>query len=190
MDSFPSLVLGRRNFVRGSVLTGRQLACPCSAPARLPSPRTRSTDPYPIPWLDKNGSHISPQVQIWSRRIFSTLKGSWPGAVRHWDGTDNQGNRITFGSPTHRLWRDARRYWAARSAQQGVFTTYDWHCFGGRRLPTNQIHDFHLPIAAQRTVLVVRFPLVAWRWDPTASLSLLRCKRSRGRSTKVARARR
>jgi hypothetical protein len=80
-------------------------------------------DPYPIPWLDKNGSHNQPAgPNLEPSHIFhfkgrvarcSTFTGM---------GTDNQGNRIAFGSPTTDYGVMQGRYWAARSEQRGVFT--------------------------------------------------------------------
>src|SRR5579872_5083697 len=59
------------------------------------------TDPYPIPWLDRNGSHNQPagpnldpsHIYHFHGRVArcSTFTGM---------GTDNKGNRIAFGSPT------------------------------------------------------------------------------------------
>ncbi len=81
------------------------------------------TDPYPIPWLDKNGSHNQPAgPQLEPSHIYhfkgrvarcSTFTGM---------GTDNHGNRIAFGSPTTDYGVMQGEYWAARSAQQGTFT--------------------------------------------------------------------
>jgi len=79
-------------------------------------------DPYPIPWLDKNGSHNQPAgPKLEPSHIFhfkgrvarcSTFTGM---------GTDNQGNRVAFGSPTTDYGVMQGEYWAARSAQQGIF---------------------------------------------------------------------
>jgi len=81
------------------------------------------TDPYPIPWLDKNGSHNQPagpnlepsHIYHFKGRVArcSTFTGM---------GTDNKGNRIAFGSPTTDYGVMQGEYWAARSAQQGAFT--------------------------------------------------------------------
>src|SRR5271155_1809078 len=81
------------------------------------------TDPYPIPWLDKNGSHNQPagpnlepsHIYHFKGRVArcSTFTGM---------GTDNQGNRIAFGSPTTDYGVMQGEYWAARAAQQGTFT--------------------------------------------------------------------
>lgn len=81
------------------------------------------TDPYPIPWLDKNGSHNQPagahlepsHIYHFKGRVArcSTFTGM---------GTDNQGNRIAFGSPTTDYGVMQGEYWAARTTQQGTFT--------------------------------------------------------------------
>jgi hypothetical protein len=81
------------------------------------------TDPYPIPWLDKNGSHNQPagpnlepsHIYHFKGRVArcSTFTGM---------GTDNQGNRIAFGSPTTDYGVMQGEYWAARAPQQGTLT--------------------------------------------------------------------
>jgi hypothetical protein len=81
------------------------------------------TDPYPIPWLDKNGSHNQPagpnlepsHIYHFKGRVArcSTFTGM---------GTDDQGNRIAFGSPTTDYGVMQGEYWAARAAQRGTFT--------------------------------------------------------------------
>jgi len=81
------------------------------------------TDPYPIPWLDKNGSHNQPaganlepsHIYHFKGRVArcSTFTGM---------GTDNQGNRIAFGSPTTDYGVMQGEYWGARAAQQATFT--------------------------------------------------------------------
>jgi hypothetical protein len=81
------------------------------------------SDPYPIPWLDKNGSHNQPagtnlepsHIYHFKGRVArcSTFTGM---------GTDDQGNRIAFGSPTTDCGLMQGEYWAARTVQQGTFT--------------------------------------------------------------------
>ena len=81
------------------------------------------TDPYPIPWLDKNGSHNQPaganlepsHIYHFKGRVArcSTFTGN---------GTDNQGNRIALGSPTTDYGVMQGEYWSARAAQQGTYT--------------------------------------------------------------------
>ena len=117
----------RRRFLKTAAL----------APALFPSglaalglqsqetPKTANggTDPYPIPWLDKNGSHNQPagpnlepsHIYHFKGRVArsSTFSGM---------GTDNNGNRIAFGSPTTDYGVMQGEYWAGRAPQQGTFT--------------------------------------------------------------------
>lgn len=117
----------RRDFLRTGALAGATLV----TGARIPAAESRGeqttanggTDPYPIPWLDKNGSHNQPAgPNLEPSHIFhfkgrvarcSTFAGM---------GTDNNGNRIAFGSPTTDYGVMQGEYWAARSTQQGTFT--------------------------------------------------------------------
>ena len=81
------------------------------------------TEPYPIPWLDKNGSHNQPANPNLEPSHIYHFKGrvarcsAFTGV-----GTDNHGNRIAFGSPTTDYGAMQGEYWAARTTQQGVFT--------------------------------------------------------------------
>ena len=80
-------------------------------------------DPYPIPWLDKNGSHNQPAgPRLEPSHIFH-FKGRVArnsGFVGM--GTDNEGNRIPFGSPTTDYGYMQGEYFAARAPQTGTFT--------------------------------------------------------------------
>jgi hypothetical protein len=116
----------RRNILKSSALALLPLATPFSDYA-LPDQRLHTanggTDPYPIPWLDKNGSHNEPagtnhepsHIYHFKGRVArcSTFTGM---------GTDNKGNRITFGSPTTDFGVMQGEYWAARTPQHGTFT--------------------------------------------------------------------
>jgi hypothetical protein len=85
-------------------------------------PPNGGTDPFPIPWLDKNGSHNQPagpnlepsHIYHFKGRVArcSTFAGM---------GTDNRGNRIAFGSPTTDYGLMQGEYWAARTPQHGIF---------------------------------------------------------------------
>ena len=80
------------------------------------------TDPYPIPWLDKFGSHNQ-----------AAGPNSEPSHIFHFKGrvvrcnnfvgmgTDNKGNRIAFGAPSTDYGIMQGEYWAARTTQQGSF---------------------------------------------------------------------
>ena len=94
-----------------------------AAQAAAPMTANGGSEPYPIPWLDKNGSHNQPaganlepsHIYHFKGRVArcSTFTGM---------GTDNQGNRIAFGSPTTDHGVMDGEYWAARTAQHGAFT--------------------------------------------------------------------
>jgi hypothetical protein len=116
----------RRAILKSSALALLPLAIPSANPAsNIQQPMTANggTDPYPIPSLDKNGSHNQPagpnlepsHIYHFKGRVArcSTFTGM---------GTDNQGNRIAFGSPTTDYGVMQGEYWAARTAQQGTFT--------------------------------------------------------------------
>lgn len=115
----------RRDILRSSALALLPLARPSANLALLEQQAMTAnggTDPYPIPWLDKNGSHNQPaganlepsHIYHFKGRVArcSTFTGM---------GTDNQGNRIAFGSPTTDYGVMQGEYWGARAAQQGTF---------------------------------------------------------------------
>jgi len=81
-----------------------------------------STDPYPIPWLDKNGSHNQPAGS-----------GNEPSSIYHFKGkvarcsdftgmgTDNKGIRLAFGSPTTDNAFMQGEYFTGRAVHKGTF---------------------------------------------------------------------
>ena len=81
------------------------------------------TDPYPIPWLDKNGSHNQPAgPQLEPSHIFH-FKGRIARCADFVGmGMDNKGNRIAFGTPTTDYGLMEGEYFAGRTAQTGAFT--------------------------------------------------------------------
>ena len=91
-------------------------------PGSMP-PSNGSTDPFPIPWLDKNGDRNQPgkpgqepsHIYDFKGRVArcSTFTGM---------GTDNHGNRIAFGSPTTDYGFTQGEYFAGRSPQAGTFS--------------------------------------------------------------------
>jgi hypothetical protein len=81
------------------------------------------SEPYPIPWLDKNGSHNQPANAALEPSHIYHFKGRVARCSTFTGmGTDNPGNRIAFGSPTTDYGVMQGEYWAARTAQQGTFT--------------------------------------------------------------------
>jgi hypothetical protein len=115
----------RRDILRSSALALLPFGTLSPGELFAQQPRTANggIDPYPIPWLDRNGSHNQPagpnlepsHVYHFKGRVArcSTFTGM---------GTDNQGNRIAFGSPTTDYGAIQGEFWAARAAQQGTFT--------------------------------------------------------------------
>jgi len=89
---------------------------------QLPMTANGGTDPYPIPWLDKFGSHNqaaglnNEPSHIFHFKGFVVRCNNFTGM-----GTDNQGNRIAFGAPSTDYGVMKGEYWAARTAQQGTF---------------------------------------------------------------------
>ena len=81
------------------------------------------TDPYPIPWLDKNGNHNqSPMPNVELSNIYH-FKGKLARCNGfHGMGTDNKGNRLAWGNPTTDYSYMAGEYWAARQAHQAIYT--------------------------------------------------------------------
>jgi hypothetical protein len=92
-----------------------------AAPSRCTT-ANGGTEPYPIPWLDKNGSHNQPAgphrepSHIYHFQGFVARASTFVGM-----GTDNAGNRIPFGSPTTDFGFMSGEYWAARTTQRGIF---------------------------------------------------------------------
>jgi len=119
-------IWNRRNLLKSLGLGSAALGMGSSFGRQLQdAPKTANggAEPYPIPWLDKNGSHNQPagpnlepsHIYHFQGRVArcSTFTGM---------GTDNNGNRIAFGSPTTDYGAMQGEYWAARTTQHGVFT--------------------------------------------------------------------
>src|SRR5215471_11890430 len=116
----------RRNFLRTTVTaSGASLLLRREAAAAEQKLQTYNggTDPYPIPWLDKNGSHnqpAGPQLEPSHIYHFNGQVGRCADFVGM--GTDNKGNRIAFGTPTTDYGFMEGEYFAGRTAQSGAFT--------------------------------------------------------------------
>lgn len=81
------------------------------------------TDPYPIPWLDKNGNHnqpAGPQLEPSHIYHFKGRVARCAGFVGM--GTDNVGKRIAFGTPTTDYGFMHGEYFAGRVPHSGTFT--------------------------------------------------------------------
>ncbi len=116
----------RRDILRSGALSLLPLAIrPVDIALDDQKPMTANggSDPYPIPWLDKNGSHNQPANPALEPSHIYHFKGRVARCSTFTGmGTDNQGNRIAFGSPTTDYGVMQGEYWAARAAQQGTFT--------------------------------------------------------------------
>jgi len=98
-----------------------------TADSKLPDSQLHTynggTDPYPIPWLDKNGNHnqpAGPQLETSHIYHFKGRVARCAGFVGM--GTDNKGNRIAFGTPTTDYGYMQGEYFAGRTPHTGTFT--------------------------------------------------------------------
>ena len=121
----------RRRFLRTTigVASGASLLLSREAAPgnEQPQPKLRTynggIDPYPIPWLDKNGSHnqpAGPKLEPSHIYHFKGRVGRCADFVGM--GTDNKGNRIAFGTPTTDYGFMEGEYFAGRTAHTGAFT--------------------------------------------------------------------
>jgi hypothetical protein len=116
----------RRNILKSGALALFPLALPSVTRAlfgQQPMTANGGSDPYPIPWLDKNGSHNQPAGPNFEPSHIYHFKGRVARCSTFTGmGTDNQGNRIAFGSPTTDYGVMQGEYWAARAPQKGAYT--------------------------------------------------------------------
>jgi hypothetical protein len=98
------LVCNRRKLLKslawGSTALGMQRSFGQQS-QEMPRTANGGAGPYPIPWLDKNGSHNQPA----GRNLETSHIYHFKGRVARCStftgmGTDNNGNRVAFGSPT------------------------------------------------------------------------------------------
>jgi len=123
----------RRSFLRttlriaSAASTGQLLSASTAVGNKSGESKVRTynggTDPYPIPWLDKNGSHNQPAGQQLEPSHIYHFKGQVGRCADFVGmGTDNKGNRIAFGTPTTDYGFMEGEYFAGRTAQTGAFT--------------------------------------------------------------------
>jgi hypothetical protein len=94
----------------------------CAPPIPKGAPSNGGSCPYPIPWLDKNGNHNQipkPNVELSNIYHFKGHLARCNGF--HGMGTDNEGNRLAWGTPTTDYSYMAGEYWAGRQAHQAIF---------------------------------------------------------------------
>jgi hypothetical protein len=101
---------GRRNLLRKAAVAAASLGTPslvgCATAASahragvIQAPVGGSDEPYPVPWLDKNGSHNQAGPGMEPSSIYH-FKGRIARAAEFvGSGVDGAGNRLAFGSRT------------------------------------------------------------------------------------------
>jgi hypothetical protein len=123
--------LSRRRFLGAGAAAGA-LLLPGSGIAAEHARSTRTTarvepdgppDPFPIPWLDKNGSHNQPAGPDLEPSHIYHFKGRVARSAGFSGvGTDETGERLLFGTRTTDYGIMDGEYWAARAPQRGAFT--------------------------------------------------------------------
>ncbi len=103
---------GRRSFLTTVGLGAAAAGIPVEAATRaaatgnargavIPAPVGGDEEPYPIPWLDKNGSHNEPAGPGHEPSSIYHFKGRVARAADFaGGGVDNKGERLLFGTPT------------------------------------------------------------------------------------------
>jgi hypothetical protein len=99
----------RRTFIRtvgvgaaaAAIAPTRARAAPARSGAVIAAPVGGSDEPYPIPWLDKNGSHNEPAGPGQEPSSIFHFQGRVARAANFTgSGVDGHGERLAFGSPT------------------------------------------------------------------------------------------
>ena len=112
LASIPSRLMGALSAPEG-----------CSPPIpQNGEPSNGGPCPYPIPWLDRNGNHNQipgPNVELSSIYHFKGKLARCNGF--HGTGTDNNGNRLPWGTATTDYSYMAGEYWAGRRGRPAVF---------------------------------------------------------------------
>ena len=124
---------GRRNLLRGAALTAASMGAPslagCATAASaqrsgvIQAPVGGSDEPYPIPWLDKNGSHNQAGPGLEPSSIYH-FKGRIARAAEFiGSGVDGAGNRLAFGSrTTDNSFMQGECWTSQRLARRGAWT--------------------------------------------------------------------
>ena len=139
----------RRAILKSSTLALLPLAIHSTNSSRTsqqPMTANGGTDPYPIPWLDKFGSHNQ-----------AAGMSNEPGHIYHFKGrvvrtnnftgmgTDNQGNRIAFGSPSTDYAIMQGDLGPPAPPSKEPSSTYDTPCSGDRGDPPMKSTIFTRP---------------------------------------------
>ncbi len=130
--SCPSCGMNRRRFLQGGAFLAAAAAAGSVYPLAAASAGSNqvfdipasngSSAPFPVPWLDKNGSHNqSPGPDVDPSNIYH-----FKGRVARCNaftgmGTDNKGNRVAFGAASTDFSFLQGEYFAGRAPRKGAF---------------------------------------------------------------------
>ena len=121
----------RRRFLGAGTAGGAWLIRGCNASAQAAAEiqpvshidADGPSGPYPIPWLDKNGSHNQPAGPDLEPSHIYHFKGRVARSSGFsGTGTDGKNERLLFGTKTTDYGIMDGEYWAARGPQAGSFT--------------------------------------------------------------------
>lgn len=119
---FVSTTLGVAAAGAASLLLSDEAAAGSKPPQSERRTYNGSTDPYPLPWLDKFGDHHQPAGPKLDPSDIFHFKGRIVRCANFVGmGTDNKGNRIAFGAPSTDYGIMQGEYFAARAPQTGAF---------------------------------------------------------------------
>jgi hypothetical protein len=132
-DDRKAPLVARRKLLQGGLagasmglLPFTSIRCTTAAPTRptvIPAPVGGSDEPYPIPWLDKNGSHNQAGPGLEPSSIYH-FKGRVARAAEFvGSGVDGAGNRLAFGSrTTDNSFMQGECWTSQRRAHRGAWT--------------------------------------------------------------------
>ena len=127
----PRFSPSRRRFLAASAAAGALLVPRAGVSGDRPASGRASSrvepdgppDPFPIPWLDKNGSHNQPAGPDLEPSHVYHFKGRVArSAGFNGTGTDGAGASVPFGARTTDYGIMDGEYWSARAPQRGAFT--------------------------------------------------------------------
>lgn len=124
--------MGRRDLLYRAGLAAASIGllplvrCTTAARARpsvLPPPVGGNDEPYPIPWLDKNGSHNQAGSGLEPSSIYHFNGRIARAADFVGSGVDSAGNRLAFGAKTtDNSFMQGECWTSQRRARRGAWT--------------------------------------------------------------------
>ena len=124
--------IGRRDLLHKAGVAAASMGllplvrCTTAAPARpsvIPAPVGGNEEPYPIPWLDKSGSHNQAGSDLEPSSIYHFSGRVARAADFVGSGVDGAGNRLAFGSrTTDNSFMQGECWTSQRRARRGAWT--------------------------------------------------------------------